>query len=92
MHTATEKLRAAAVLIAEVMDTLNTQTAPCDGCNQPNAEDPTEFKAYLALRRSRQKLLDWADTLYLPREQRHESPVARRLEQKKKRRGTHASS
>jgi hypothetical protein len=75
---AAERLRAAAVLIGDVLGTLNATTTHCDHCGRDRASDPIEAKAHQALTQTREKLLDWADTLYLPRDQRADSPGARR--------------
>jgi hypothetical protein len=85
MRAAPEKLRAAAVLVADVMAMLNVGVHQCEGCGRLEPNDVVEHKAYLALLQSRQKLLDWADTLYLPAAERETSPAGRRAQARRER-------
>jgi hypothetical protein len=84
--SAPEKLRAAAVLVADVIDTLNASTKHCDSCSRDHPVDPIEAKAHQMLSQTREKLLEWADTLYLPKEHRRDSPGARRARARRPRR------
>jgi hypothetical protein len=76
--TPTERLRAAAVLVEEVVGVLNDRVEECEHCGRWEAVDPTEHKAHDALEQVRAKLLLWAETLYLPRDQRQDSRGARK--------------
>lgn len=78
-HTpAHEKLRAAAVLIADAMTRLDANTTRCQSCGVTRANDPIEYKAHISLAQTRRKILDWADTLYLPREEREKKAKERK--------------
>jgi hypothetical protein len=74
-----EKLRSAALLVLEVLATLDSATERCKACGKLNPTDRTEHRAHEALTQIRLKLLDWADTLYLPPEDRDDSQAARRI-------------
>lgn len=87
---ATEKLRAAAVLVAEATATLDASTQLCKGCNRLHPTNKVEHQAHQALTQARFKLLDWADTLYLPPDEREDSPAARRIKAERERRALKA--
>ena len=76
---AAEKLRQAAVLVLDVINVLDVSTARCDCCGRVTPNDPIEHQAEQALTQQRQKMLDWADTLYLPPDQRDTAPKGRQL-------------
>jgi hypothetical protein len=87
MHTPNgdaEKLRAAALLVEQVLPSLNTAATACAGCGHMKLKDPIETQANEVLTRVRNELVDWADVLYLPHEHRRESSAARRVQQRRR--------
>lgn len=63
---AAEKLRAAAVLLAEAQGMLDDRAKTCECCGRVSFLDVVEARAVQALGDMAGRLRDWADTLYLP--------------------------